>query len=51
MGDHSSKKMAQLKLFPMKVHYNISSLVNIISLKDMASLNGVTVAMDNSREY
>ena len=43
--------MAQLKLFPKKVDYNPASLENIISLKDVTSLNGVTVKIYTSKEY
>ena len=46
MGDHSGTKMVQLKILPIEVHYNPESLAKILSLKDMASLNGVTVTMD-----
>ena len=35
----------------MNVHYNPTSLANIIYLKDAESLNGVTVAMDTSEEH
>ena len=42
-------KLAQLTLFPMKVHYNPESPAMIISLKYVASLNGVKVTIYTSK--
>ena len=34
----------------MKVYFNLASQENVLSLKYLASLNGVTVIMDTSKE-
>ena len=49
-GITAIQKMAQLKIFTTKAHCNPESLSNIIPLKDVESLNGVTVTMNNSKE-
>ena len=44
-------KRENLKIFPVKVHYNPTSPANIIYLKDETGLNVVPVKMDTSKEH
>ena len=37
-----------MKLLPLEVHFNPSSIANIISLSDVANLEGARVTMDSS---
>ena len=41
--------MGDLLLFPMKVHTNESSMVNILSFADVANIAGVHINMDTSK--
>ena len=41
---------ADLKLLPLKVHFNEDSLANIVSLSDVASMPGARVTMDTDKE-
>ena len=40
------KEIGTLKMFPVTVHYNASSLANILSLNDIAALKDVHITMD-----
>lgn len=42
---------AELKILPIKVHYNPDSLANILSLSNVANLLGAKVTMDTSVEH
>ena len=48
-GSQRYKKISQLIILPMNGHYNPTSLTNIIYLKGVVGLNGVTLTMDNSK--
>ena len=50
-GSQLFKKTGTLKLFPMSVHYNGESMENILSMKDIVSLQGVQVNFDSLKEY
>jgi len=43
-------KVAKLKIFPIKVFFNPSSIATILSLRDIAGLPGVCLTMDTSKK-
>ena len=49
-GPKSFLETAELKLLPIRVHFNEESMANILSLKDVASLPGVRIRMDTIQE-
>ena len=50
-GSITFDKFAVPKLFPqLKVHFNSSSMANILSLRDVAALPNVTITMDTSTD-
>jgi hypothetical protein len=49
-GTQSFKKTGTLKVLPLQVHVNPSSLANILSLKDVASIPGIRITMDTEVE-
>jgi hypothetical protein len=40
----------KMKLFPIDVHFNDDSMANILSLKDIAKLDGAHIMMDTNEE-
>ena len=49
-GHKTFLKQADLKLFPMKVHFNKNSMATILSFKQVADLPGVIITTDTSKE-
>ena len=49
-GTHTFHHKATFNLLPISTHYDPSSLANIISMKDVASLPGAWVTMDTNIE-
>ena len=49
-GSEHFKQNADLKLLPMNVHFNSNSIANILSLSDIANLEGARLTMDSSVE-
>jgi hypothetical protein len=49
-GAQIFNKQGDLNILPLKVHVNESSLANILSLKDVASIPGIKITMDTSKE-
>ena len=49
-GSEHFKQIANLKLLPMRVHFNPDSIANILSLSDIANLEGARLTMDSSVE-
>ena len=49
-GSQTYEQMAVMKDFPLEVHFKRDSLVNIIALRDVANIPGVTIRMDTSKE-
>ena len=49
-GAQSFNQHANLKVLPLKVHYNSDSLANILSLSDVANLPGARLTMDTEIE-
>jgi hypothetical protein len=43
-------EMAPLKLLPLDVHFNAESVATILSVKDVANIEGVHITMDTSKE-
>lgn len=50
-GAKSFTQMGVLKLLPLAVHYNGDSIANILSLKDVADLEGCSITMDTTKSY
>ena len=42
--------MAELKVLPLKVHYDEDSLATVLSVKDVANIENVKIIMDTSKE-
>ena len=49
-GSQTFEEVADLKVLPIKVHFNPASIANILSLTDVANLPGARVTMDTERE-
>jgi hypothetical protein len=49
-GEKCFDLKSKMKLFPIDVHFNDDSMANILSLKDVAELEGVRITMDTSEE-
>jgi hypothetical protein len=49
-GSQFFNRMGMLMVMPIPVHFNPDSMANILSMKDVVSLPGVTVTMDSSKE-
>ena len=49
-GQKSFLSTAELKLFPLCVHFNADSMANILSLKDIASLSDVRIRIDTDQD-
>ncbi len=49
-GSLNYDKMATLKLLPMEVHYNASSMATILSLASVDALDGVYITMDTREQ-
>jgi hypothetical protein len=50
-GSQFFDKTADLKLLPLKVHFKQDSLANILSLSDVANLQGARITMDSEVEH
>ena len=46
-GNKNFNKKVVLKLLPILVHFEEDSLATVLSLKDVANINGVHVTMDS----
>ena len=49
-GSEKFQQQGTLKLLPLKVHFNDNSIANIISLSDIANMDGAKLTMDTSVE-
>ena len=49
-GKQHYNSTAELKILTMQVHYNSTSLANILSLSDVANLEGARITMDTELE-
>jgi hypothetical protein len=49
-GSQHFDSKGTLKMLPIDVHYNMNSMANILSMKDVVSLPDVKVTMDSSQE-
>ena len=49
-GSETFDKLATCNFLPIEVHFNQSSLANILSLKDVANLEGASITMDTTVE-
>ena len=49
-GSESFAQITELQLLPLRVHFNESSIANIISLSDVANLDGARITMDSNIE-
>ena len=49
-GSQSFNKTADLNCLPIEVHYNAESMANILSLSDVANLEGARITMDTDVE-
>ena len=49
-GQKSFRQVATLKLHPLDIYYNKNSMVNILSLKDVASIPGIIIIMNSTVE-
>ena len=47
-GAQTFEKTATLRTLPLKVHFNLYSLANILSLSDVANLPGARITMDST---
>ena len=46
-GVHLFKKLGTFNLLPLTLHYDKDSMANILAMKDVVTLPGVNVTMDN----
>ena len=49
-GSQSYNHTAEFNLLPMKVHFNVHSIANILSLADVANLPNTKITMDSSQD-
>jgi hypothetical protein len=49
-GSKSFDQIGMLKALPLPVHFNADSMANILAIKDVASIPGVRLTMDSSKE-
>jgi hypothetical protein len=49
-GTQNFNSKGMMTLFPLAVHFNSASMANILSMKDVVSMDGVKVTMDSSKE-
>ena len=49
-GKQVYDQMAVMKEYPLQVYFKENSLANIVSLQDVASMPGVAITMDSSKE-
>ena len=49
-GQKTFDEIGDLKMLPLKMHFNEDSMANILCLKDVANIEGVQITMDSLKE-
>ena len=49
-GHRTFSKLADLKLLPVKVHFDEFSLATVLAVKDLTKIEGVVLYMDTSKD-
>ena len=50
-GSNNLSHISPLKFLPIEVHFNPYSMTNILEIKDVASIIGVQISMDSSKDH